>query len=460
MADGHIWTGIQAKWFGSGLKGGINKGGVVVKKTSVCIVGTGYVGLTLGAVLADNGFSVHSVEINRKIVDSLNKGEPHFHEKGLKSLMLKSIGKTLSFSTAYPQEPSDIYIVCVSTPVGKDRKPVLDYIVSASESVSKHMKEGSLVILRSTIPVGISRGLVKPILDKSGKKYLLSFCPERTVEGKAIQELRELPQIIGGLDEESVRASTTFFRKIAPTTIEVSSLEAAEMIKLLNNSYRDLVFAYANEVALICEKLSINAFEVIKAANLGYARSNIPIPGFVGGACLEKDPYILCEVSEKMGFEPRLVKGARELNETLPKHVAQRIHAKLSSIKKGAGAKILLLGFGFKGRPETDDTRGSPTIGLVNSLKALGYKNIFGFDPVVKPDVISGLGAKAVGIEEGFTDADCVVFANNHAHFAGLEIEQFIKRMSRPAVFFDCWQVFPPSLIMRKEIVYGGIGFE
>lgn len=426
----------------------------------MCIVGTGYVGLTLGAVLADNGFSVHSVEINRKVVDSLNAGEPHFHEKGLKGLMKKNIGKALFFSESYPDEPADIYIICVSTPVDTKGKPMLDYIVSASQAVSKHLKDGSLVILRSTIPVGTSRGLVEPILGKSGKKYLLSFCPERTVEGKAIRELTELPQIIGGLDEESVKASANFFRRITPTTIEVSSLEAAEMIKLLNNSYRDLVFAYANEVALICEKLSINAFEVIRAANLGYERSNIPIPGFVGGACLEKDPYILSDIAEQKGFEPRLVKGARMINESLPRHVASRIHSKLAALKKNKESKIFVLGFGFKGRPETDDVRGSPTIDLVNGLRELGYKNIFGFDPVVKNEVIASIGPTPMDLEEGFKGADCAVFANNHSFFSGMEIELFIGMMAKPAVFFDCWQLFSPAAIMRKEISYGGIGFE
>jgi UDP-N-acetyl-D-mannosaminuronic acid dehydrogenase len=429
-------------------------------KKSVCIVGTGYVGLTLGAVLADNNFDVHCVEINESVVKSLNSGEPHFHENGLKALMRKNLGKSLFFSTKFPEKSCDIYVICVSTPVDKNGKPILDYIVSASEAVAKNMAYYSLVVMRSTIPVGTSRNIVKPILDKSGKNYLLSFCPERTVEGNAIKELMELPQIIGGLNEASVRESVNFFKKIAPTTIEVSSLEAAEMIKLLNNSYRDMVFAYANEVALLCEKISIDANEVIKAANLGYSRSNIPVPGFVGGACLEKDPYILSNVAESVGFNPKLVMAARSINEFLPIHVAKRINNMLNSIGKNKSAKIFVLGFGFKGKPETDDVRGSPTITLVSALKNFGYSNIFGFDPVVKPEVIKSLKAFPVNVEEGFNGADCIIFANNHNFFNSLDIEFLIGKMNKPAVFFDCWQIFPPKIIIRSNIVYGGIGFE
>jgi UDP-N-acetyl-D-mannosaminuronic acid dehydrogenase len=429
-------------------------------KKSVCIVGTGYVGLTLGAVLADNDFNVHCVEINKSIVKSLNSGEPHFHENGLKALMRKNLGKSLFFSTHFPEKPCEIYVICVSTPVDKNGKPILDYIVSASEAVAKNMADYALVVMRSTIPVGTSRNIVKPILDKSGKNYLLSFCPERTVEGNAIKELMELPQIIGGLDEASVRESVNFFKKIAPTTIEVSSLEAAEMIKLLNNSYRDMVFAYANEVALLCEKLSIDANEVIKAANLGYSRSSIPVPGFVGGACLEKDPYILSNVAESVGCKPKLIMAARAINEFLPIHVAKRIDNMLDSIGKNKNAKIFVLGFGFKGKPETDDVRGSPTITLVSTLKNLGYSNIFGFDPVVKPEVIKSLNAFPANVEEGFKGADCVIFANNHNSFNSLDIEFLIGMMNKPAVFFDSWQIFPPKIIIRNNIIYGGIGFE
>lgn len=429
-------------------------------KKSVCIVGTGYVGLTLGAVLADNGFTVHSVEINDAVVKSLNAGEPHFHENGLRALLRKNLGKSLFFSASFPSGPCDIYVICVSTPIDAQGKPRLEYVVSASEAVAKHMSGSSLVVLRSTIPVGASRDLVKPILEKSGKRFMLSFCPERTVEGKAIKELTELPQIIGGLDEASVRESVNFFKKITPTTIEVTSLEAAEMVKLLNNSYRDLVFAYANEVALICEKLSINANEVIKAANLGYARSSIPVPGFVGGACLEKDPYILSDISEAKGFEPKLVKSARSLNEMLPHHVAQRVHSKLTHLGKGGNAKILVMGFGFKGKPETDDTRGSPTIALIAGLKKLGHSNIYGFDPIVKAEAIRQLNALPAGLEEGFENADCVIFANNHNFFSSIDIELLIRKMKKPAVFFDCWQIFPPRVVMREGISYGGIGFE
>jgi UDP-N-acetyl-D-mannosaminuronic acid dehydrogenase len=292
---------------------------------------------------------------------------------------------------------------------------------------------------------------VKPILDKSGKKYMLAFCPERTIEGKALEELKELPQIIGGLDEESVDMAFDLFKKVTNTTIKMSSLEAAEMVKLLCNSYRDMTFAYANEVALICEKIGLDPFELIKSANIGYDRSKIPLPGFVGGSCLEKDPYILADCIDKTGYKAKMIATSREINESIVPYVIEKIKRKVS--KEG---KIFVSGIAFKGKPDTDDLRGSVAIKVIEELKKEGYYNIYVHDFVVQKAKINDM--KFVELEEGFRDAECVLIGNNNDRYNYIEIDNYLKLMKSNSLFFDVWNIFSQKQINENGRVYAGIG--
>ncbi len=428
----------------------------------ICIIGMGFVGLTLGAVLADKKFIVTGVEVNKQVAEQLKRGEPHFHEKGLDVLMKKHLGKHLFIATEVPKEPHDVYVISVGTPIDKhSKKPVLDYVINAANSIKGMLTDGCLVVLRSTVPVGVTRHVVKPILDESGKKYHLAFCPERTVEGKAIVELRELPQIIGGLTTDCVDKAMDLFRVVTPATVEVSSLEIAEMIKIINNTYRDMTFAFANEMGMICERIGLNALEVIKAANFGYSRSNVPIPGFVGGACLDKDPHILMDFSSKHGYMPVFIKSGRQVNEGLPAHIVQRAVTRLKELGKDiTGAKVFVSGFAFKGQPETDDIRDSPTLRLLDALRSHGVKTIYGHDFVVAAEVIRGLGVTPCTLLEGFESADCVFIANNHRSYYDLHIEEYLAHLRKPAVFMDCWQIFDAERCKVPGVYHGGIGFD
>lgn len=430
-----------------------------MKNKKICVIGLGYVGLTLSAVLAEKAFEVYGVDINKSVVNQLNKCNPHFREKGLDALLKKFLNKNLFISDQVPKEDVSAFIICVGTPIDKaTKKPILDYVIRSANDVANHLSDGALVVLRSTVPVGTTRSVVKDILDKSGKRYSLAFCPERTAEGVALKELKCLPQIIGGIDEESVDKSLDIFRKITPTTIHVSSLEASEMIKILDNTYRDVNFSYANEVALICEKLGLDALELIRSANMGYPRTSIPVPGFVGGACLEKDPYILADFSSKLGYDPELIKHGRKINESIPIYVAKKIESGLKKLNKGKDAKIFITGLAFKGHPETDDLRGSPSIELLNNLKQLGYKNIYGHDFVAAKENLEKLGIKICAIEEGFKAADCIVFGTNHASYPGLDIERLSSLMNKPSLLFDIWRVFDSDIVKANGITYGGVG--
>ena len=434
---------------------------MIKKLPKICICGIGYVGLTLALILAEKGFEVTGVEIKPEIVASLQKGVPHFHENGLEILLQLHLNQNLKFTTTIPDEQFDVFVITVGTPLKKDsNEPNMDYIKNVAEDISNHINKHTLVILRSTVAIGTSRQVILPILARKYPNVNISFCPERTVEGKALEELKLLPQIVGGINQASIEMSYNIFRRITPTIIEVSSLEAAEMVKLLDNSYRDLNFAFANEIAGLCEALGIDGLEVVRAGRMGYHRTHIPDPGYVGGACLEKDPHILTHSAAQSHFIPHLVKQARRINETLPGLVVGRIQELLYRYGKDpVNAKIFISGLAFKGQPETDDLRGSPTLLLIEAFKKIGASHIFGHDFIVSENAIAQCGVKPVAIKDGFQDADVAVIANNHAKYHSLNIFQFVGRMNRPAVFYDSWRLFDKTAFATMDgIHYEGLG--
>jgi nucleotide sugar dehydrogenase len=249
------------------------------------------VGLTLAAHLARSGFKVHGVEVREFILAELAKGKAFFLEEGLDPL-LKTVIENGSFSF-YNQIPfsdrSRIFVITVGTPLNSDGSANMDFIKRVSEEVRINLRENDFVILRSTVKIGTTRDVVKPILDNANVNYGLAFCPERTLEGAALREIAQLPQIIGALNSEDLDSASNFFTKITNSVIQVSSLETAELIKLVDNMQRDVHFAISNEVARICNNLEVSAHEVISSGKLGYPRTNLASPGPVGGPCLEKD---------------------------------------------------------------------------------------------------------------------------------------------------------------------------
>ena len=429
----------------------------------ICVVGQGYVGLTLSLVLADCGFKILGIDSDQKVISSLNNGKPTLSEKDVGTLLKKHLGKNYEVSEKIPDEVFDVFIISVGTPLNKENAPILDYVLESCNAIGPKLSENCLVILRSTVPVGVTRNEVIPKLEsisglKAGQDFGVVFAPERTAEGVAIAELRKNPQIIGGFTKKSVEKASDIFGKMTDTIIPVSSIESSEMIKLIDNTYRDVHFAYSNEIALICDMLKIDARECIEKANYNYSRNKIPIPSpGVGGPCLSKDPYILAHVGKQFGYEPKLVIHSRKVNEFVPSFLASKILSKLENIdKRKNNPKIFVIGFAFKGHPETDDTRDSPTLILINQLKK-EISQIYGYDPVVSEKEIERLGAIPTKIEEGFQNADCVVMMNNHKSFMDLDIKRFVKESSKPCVFVDCWSMFK-KLANEEGIIYTTIG--
>lgn len=417
----------------------------------VCILGMGYVGLTLAAVLADRGCDVVGIEINPDILATISEGKSHFFEVNLDMMLRRAMARgNLRFAREIPEGSAfDVYVITVGTPLDAAHKPRMDMVQSVAGDIARHMSgrseggAGPLVILRSTMRLGTSATVVKPILDATKRPYDLAMCPERTVEGKALTELRSLPQVVGGVTPRATERAMRFFRRLTPTVVEVSSLAAAELIKLLDNSYRDVFFSFGNQVALICEAMGLSAHEVVRAANMGYERTNIAQPGFVGGPCLEKDPHILADSLKDRDFDPTLIRTGRELNEYLVGHGLRRALAKLEGVDKTGPLVVSLMGLAFKGRPDTDDMRGSPALLMLKELRTqLPNAKLRAQDYLVSDAKIRELGLEPTDDVEAFRGAHLVMVLNNNIRYERLDAEARLATMARPGVVADFWNNF------------------
>lgn len=414
----------------------------------VCIIGLGYVGLTLATALADVGFTVIGVEKRSDVVAMTNRGQPHFSENGLEELLTYVIDQSRmsAVETLTNDDRSNVYVITVGTPLDADGNARLDFIEAATRQVAENMQDGALVLLRSTVKIGTARNVVAPILQESGKTFELAMCPERTLEGKALDELRNLPQIIGADNESTRERAAHFFYKLTHTAVQVDSLEAAEIIKLVDNTYRDVQFAFANEVARLCEAFDVNALEVINGGKLGYPRTNVALPGLVGGPCLEKDPHILRQSAKDKELDLSITGAARQVNENQPAETVDFICEEFRRRKNDVTPEVAILGMAFKGIPATDDLRGSMSFHVLQALRER-YKdaNIRIFDPVADKLSLSHAAPDCTvfeTIDEAISGADIAIVANNHPMLGERRPSQLIRLMNENAFIYDYWNHF------------------
>ncbi|MFN6984313.1 MAG: nucleotide sugar dehydrogenase [Rhizobium oryzihabitans] len=433
---------------------------------NIVIFGLGYVGLTLAVAMAEAGFRVHGVEINPTVLSALSTHRAHFSEYGLNDRLATQMQKgRFTASKSIDDAPSaSVFIVTVGTPVGPDKRTKFDALHAVSNEIAQAMPDGALVVLRSTVRVGTTSEIVRPILAATGKAFDLAFCPERTLEGKALAELATLPQVIGGIDDHSTFRAAQLFTFLTPTIIRVRNAETAEMVKLVNNTQRDLMFAFANEIAGVCDALSISAHEVIASGNIGYPRSSMPMPfpGPVGGPCLEKDPYILAEGVERYDFRPGIALTARNWNEGLPERSVAQLCTKLREAGGDLPRRVAILGLAFKGRPETDDLRGTMAIPLIDALRAaIPNVIIIGWDAMVDRMTTETLGIEAADTPlEAARDAGLVLFQNNHPALEKLNLAALAREMTAPGIIYDFWNQHGQmdSFDLAPGICYAALG--
>lgn len=416
-----------------------------MQKKSICVVGLGYVGLTLAVYLVRKGLRVHGVEISESIIESLHKKESHFFEEGFESEIIEAIDSGLfSFSKDYIHfDSATYYIVTVGTPLNSDSRVNIDALVTVINNIASLLRDNDAVILRSTVKVGTTREIVKPILDDTGKSYNLGFCPERTLEGSAFRELATLPQVISGIDNDALYVMKDLFSLVSSKLVVTNSVEEAEMVKLLNNSERDLMFALANEIALMAEAKGLDAYRIIEAANQDYPRSNLKKPGPVGGPCLEKDSYILTEGFLSGSYTPTLFTAARKVNELVIQKGLNRFFDDFETIRPAqVPKKITVLGFAFKGSPPTGDIRGSLVYRVIDVIKKrFPYSDIIGHDYQAKVREIDNLGVTlgTNDINEALLDSEIVILQNNHPRYKQEDWEMLSSIASDDCFIYDFW---------------------
>lgn len=432
-----------------------------IEEKTIAVYGLGFVGLTLATTFANVGMSVVGIDLNRDLIEKLRQGIAPFYEKGLDSLLTSLANKNSIRYTSNPSEFSaDIHIVSVGSPVNSEGKPNLQSVKLASEMIRAVLKRQDMVIFRSTLPIGTMRNIVLPILESGGLKggvdFGFAFAPERTIEGKALEELRSLPQIIGGIDKASTNQAAAIFGQITRTIVEVESLEAAELVKLINNTFRDLVFSFANEVASICDGYNINAFSLIQAANEGYPRDKIPLPSpGVGGICLSKDPYLYTNPIKDPETRPILGVSSRKINRAGPDYILSKIGQFCEQTGTDINAlSTLLIGIAFKGMPETSDTRGSVALDLLDKLPCRDRLLVKDF--VVPMADIEALGVTAVSgeLDEVLADVNVVIVMNNHYRNNKFNVIRALSRNPGPVLFFDGWNMFDQREIESLDHVY------
>ena len=386
----------------------------------VCVVGVGFVGLTLGVALTVKGISVCGIEKNLQLVENLNKGETDVLEPGLDDALSLALSKNLFkvHAIGAPEKSlldCNVFIITVGTPI-RDRLVDLKLLSGAVDEIVPYLKNQDLVIVRSTVMVGATRDLVLPKLMATGLVIDLAMCPERTVEGSALAEIELLPQIIGPLNEQSSNSASKFFSTVCNEIILVDSLEAAEVTKLVNNTYRDVMFGFSNEIARIANGFNLSARQIIQAANQNYARSNIALPGPSGGPCLEKDPWILIQSASNIDISLNIAKSAGLLNEEM---IPEFLRLALNG-KRGI-SNVGILGLSFKGNPPTRDARGSAVYDVIKFVKAeYPEVSLIGFEPAGKVAAFEEDLKQLSSVDAVVKNSDALIVLTNSNSFQHL----------------------------------------
>ncbi len=347
------------------------------KKFDVTVIGLGYIGLPTASLIATKGLNVLGVDLKEDVVKTINKGEVHIIEPDL-DILVKSAVQSGRLSAALKPQPADTFIISVPTPFKDNHQPDITYVESATNSILPVLQDDNLVILESTSPVGTTELIYSIIKQqrKDIKKIYVAYCPERVLPGKILKELVENDRVVGGVNEPSTNKALEFYSKFVDGEILTTNARTAEMCKLAENAFRDVNIAFANELSLICEKLGIDVWELIKLAN-HHPRVKILNPGpGVGGHCIAVDPWFI--VSSAPEFA-RLIKTAREVNDSKPEWVLNKARAALK-LKKNA--MIGCLGLTFK--PDIDDLRESPSLAIVRKLHKEFKGRVLACEPHIK----------------------------------------------------------------------------
>jgi UDP-N-acetyl-D-mannosaminuronic acid dehydrogenase len=395
---------------------------------SICVMGLGYIGLPTASLLGTKGYKVLGVDVSQTVVDTINKGEIHIVEPDL-DVMVKSAVNVGNLTASLEPAEADIFIIAVPTPFKKSadkdhvsgKQPDLSYIAQAVEKITPYIKPGNLVILESTSPVGTTEEVVGKILKEKGLKVgdevFVAHCPERVLPGRILIELVENDRVVGGINEASTHKAIEFYQEFVRGEVYATSAKTAEMIKLTENSSRDVQIAFANELSMICEAEGINTWEVIQIANR-HPRVNILNPGpGVGGHCIAVDPWFIVDRSP---VHSRLIKTAREVNDSKPAWVIDKVKQCADKLKQ---PKIACLGLAFKA--DIDDLRESPSAQIVRQLINEDIGELF----ICEPNITYSDEFHLTSIEQAIKNADIILVLVDHSEFKKITLSDLKEKI-------------------------------
>jgi len=414
---------------------------ILNKEARVGIIGLGYVGLPLAIEFAKKGFEVSGIDTDHRKVDSLGNKRSYILDVTSEDVRAVTEAGLFSATSDYKAiSKLDVVVICVPTPLRKTKEPDISYIINATEKIAAHKKKGQLIILESTTYPGTTDEVVLPILEKGGanldRDFFLAFSPERVDPGNIKFKTKDIPKIVGGVTKKSTELSRIFYSQIIKNVMPVSSSKSAEMVKLLENTFRSVNIGLVNEIALMCHKLGIDVWEIIAAAKtkpFGFMPF-YPGPG-LGGHCIPIDPLYLSWKARLHGFEARFIELADMVNSYMPEYVVKRVADILNRFRKPLlGSKVLIVGISYK--KDVNDIRESPSIEIIKLLGKEGA-DVFYFDPYISELKVDGKLFKSIKWDsKAFKNKDCVVIITDHSSVDYEEILKYSK------VIFDTRNVY------------------
>jgi nucleotide sugar dehydrogenase len=428
----------------------------------IAIVGFGYIGECIGAVLAERGYDVTGIDVSERTVSRFNAKTPVVTEPGLREIVERYTPSRLRATTDFAEiAKADFVVVTVGTPIDEQYRAQTTYVVEAARSVARYLRKGQAVALKSTTPPLLTENVLRPLLEESGLKagvdFALGFSPERLAEGVALEELRTIPVVVGGIDAASTSLLANLWHILLDVeTIPVSSPRAAEMSKLADNAFIDLNVALSNEIAIICDGIGADAVEVIRAANSlkkGQHNVNILAPSMgVGGTCLTKDPWFLHEMGKQQGYEFQTFAAGRNANEFMPLYTASLIERAIGPLE---GKVVALLGLAFKAN--TGDLRFTPVAPLMRELERRKAKLQL-CDPLALADEVHEMTElPLLAPMDAVLGADVIAVMAPHRVFRSLDLCA-VRKAARGDAFVDGRNGFDPAAVRNAGFRYFGIG--
>lgn len=378
-------------------------------------IGLGYIGLPTAAVVAQHGIQVYGVDVNPKVVETINKGEIHIIEPGLEAVVKEGVEKGYFKASLKPTE-ADVHLIVVPTPFKGNHEPDISFVESGTKAVLPFLKEGDLFIIESTSPVGTTEKMAEMIFRERPElkdKIYIAYCPERVLPGNVLHELIYNDRSIGGIGDSSTQKAVEFYQKFVKGELHKTNARTAEMCKLTENSSRDVQIAFANELSLICDKAGINVWELIRLANK-HPRVNILQPGAgVGGHCIAVDPYF---ITSEYPQESRIIGIAREVNNYKAFWCAEKTRNAMLEFELKHGYKPVTAFMGLAFKPDIDDLRESPAKYIAQKVMQSDQNNFL----VVEPNIKEHSVFKLTNYLEAYKKADIIVFLVAHKEFKTL----------------------------------------